>query len=169
LEDLAMVEEREGWFVVNVKNAGWYANAAFGRVCNFEDPKNRFPQTGVRIYVLEPGKSNCRYHRESAQEDFLVLSGECLLLVNGEEKRLEAWDYVHCPPGVTHVFVGAGDGPCAMLMIGHRPADLELFYPESELARRHGAETAMPTSEPRKAYSDCPRWEETEVPDWPMR
>ena len=162
-----MLEERGGWFVVNVRNAGWYRNAAFGKVCNFEDKDNPFPQTGVRLYVIEPGKSNCRYHRESAQEDFLVLSGKCRLLVNDEERTLEAWDYVHCPPGVSHVFVGDGDGPCAILMIGHRPEKHDLFYPRSELARRYGAEAPEPTPDPKVAYADCPRWEKSEPSTWP--
>jgi uncharacterized cupin superfamily protein len=161
-----MIEERDGWFVINVKDSRWAANQAFGKRCVLEQ-RGRFPQTGVGIHVLEPGKPNCRYHREEAQEDFLVLTGECLLLVNGEERRLKAWDFVHCPPGVSHVFVGAGNGPCAVLMIGHRPAKEQLWYPESELARRHGAETPEPTPEPRVAYSDVTRWEETEPPTWP--
>lgn len=86
------------------------AHPDFGKRCLFEtgDP---FPQTGINLAVIEPGQPNCRYHREAAQEDFLVLSGECLLLVNGEEKRLGAWDYVHCSLGVSHVFVGAGTAP----------------------------------------------------------
>jgi uncharacterized cupin superfamily protein len=162
-----MIEERDGWFVVNVKDSRWAGNPAFGRRCVLEQ-RGRFPQTGVGIQVLEPGKPNCRYHREEAQEDFLVLTGECLLLVNGEERRLKAWDFVHCPPGVSHVFVGAGDGPCAVLMIGHRPAKEQLWYPESELARRHGAEAPEPTPEPRVAYSDVPRWEEIDPPPWPL-
>ena len=162
-----MLEERSGWFVVNVKDAKWFSNPMFGKRCKFE-MEGRFPQTGIGLAVLEPGKPNCRYHREDAQEDFLVLSGECLLLVNGEERRLKAWDYVHCPPGVTHVFVGAGDGPCAVLMIGHRPAKDRIFYPESELARPHGAEAPEPTPEPPVAYSDVPRWEETAPQDWPL-
>jgi uncharacterized cupin superfamily protein len=163
-----MVEERDGWFVVNVKEATWWGHPAFGRGCSFEG-EGRFPHHGVRLHVLEPGKPNCRYHRENAQEDFLVLSGECLLLVNGEERKLRAWDFVHCPPGTTHVFVGAGDGPCAVLMIGHRPGDHELYYPESELARRHGAETPEPTPDPRVAYGDleAPR-EKIEPPEWPL-
>ena len=162
-----MLEERGGWFVVNVKNASWLANPSFGKRCKFE-PEERFPQTGVGIAVLEPGKPACRYHREDAQEDFLVLSGECLLLVNGEERKLGAWDFVHCPPGVTHVFVGAGDGPCAILMIGHRPPEKRIFYPESELARPHGAEAPEPTPEPAVAYSDVSRWEDTSPPTWPV-
>ena len=162
-----MIEERGGWFVVNVRNSRWVANPAFGKRCVLEQ-RGKFPQTGVRLHLLEPGKPNCRYHREEAQEDFLVLSGECLLLVNGEERRLKAWDFVHCPPGVSHVFVGAGDGPCAVLMIGHRPAKDRVYYPQSELARRYGAETPQPTPEPHVAYSDVARWEDTEPPSWPI-
>lgn len=161
-----MVEEQSGWYVVNVQEARWAAHPMFGKRCIFE--KEPFPQTGIGIAVIEPGMPNCRYHREGAQEDFLVLSGECLLLVNGEERRLKAWDFVHCPPGVSHVFVGAGDGPCAILMIGHRPAQHDLFYPESELARHHGAESPEPTPDMRVAYADVPRREEIPAPDWPL-
>ncbi|MCZ6696377.1 MAG: cupin domain-containing protein [Acidobacteria bacterium] len=162
-----MLEERSGWFIVNVKDARWAENPAFGRRCLFEK-EEPFPQTGVRIAVLEPGKPNCRYHRESAQEDFLVLSGECLLLVNGEERRLKAWDYVHCPPAVSHVFVGAGDGPCTILMIGHRPPDIEIFYPKNDRARSCNAEAPEPTPEPRVAYSDVTPWKPIDPPSWPI-
>jgi uncharacterized cupin superfamily protein len=162
-----MIEERGGWFVVNVKDANWRAHPVFGKGCSFE-MQGQFPQTGVNLRLLEPGKPACRYHREEAQEDFLVLAGECLLLVNGEERPLKAWDYVHCPPGVTHVFVGAGNGPCAILMIGHRPAEEQLFYPQSELARTYGAEAPEPTPEPRVAYSDVSPPESIDSPAWPL-
>ena len=164
-----MVEERGGWFVKNVRDATWMHNQAFGK-CAVFDAGNPFPQTGVHIFVLEPGKPNCRYHREEAQEDFLVLAGRCKLLVNGEERDLETWDFVHCPSGVTHVFIGAGDGPCALLAIGHRPADTKekLFYPESELARRYGAEAPEPTPDPRVAYADVGRRVEGEPAEWPI-
>jgi uncharacterized cupin superfamily protein len=162
-----MVEERGGWFVVNVRDARWRSHPNFGRRCSFE-MKEPFPQTGVGLAVLEPGKPNCRYHRESVQEDFLVLSGECLLLVNGEEKTLGPWDYFHCPPGVSHVFVGSGNGTCVVLMIGRRGKEKQLYYPASDLARRYGAETREPTPEPRVAYSDLKRWEEAPAPEWPL-
>lgn len=162
-----MVEECGGWQVVNVKDSRWAAKEKFGRRCVFEQ-HDRFPQTGINLQVLEPGQPNGRYHRENAQEDFLVLSGECLLLVNGVERRLTEWDFVHCPAGVTHVFIGAGDGPCAILMIGHRPEAHQLFYPESELARTHDAEAPEPTSDPRVAYSDVTGWAECEAPGWPL-
>src|SRR5690349_18329817 len=97
---------------------------------------NRFEQLGINIQVLEPGQPNCLYHRENAQEDFLVLFGECLVLIEGEELRLRAWDFVHSPAGTDHVFVGAGDGPCGILMVGFRPETEELFYPAAEVAGR---------------------------------
>ena len=112
-----MVEERGGWFIKNVKDAQWAGNDAFGVACGF-DGDTPFPQTGIHIFVFEPGKPNCRYHREEAQEDFLVLSGRAKLLVNGEEHAVKQWDFVHCPAGVTHVFVAEGDAPCALLAIG---------------------------------------------------
>jgi uncharacterized cupin superfamily protein len=162
-----MLEERDGWFVVNVQGAKWWGNSSFGKICSFE-MRGKFEQTGIHLALLEPGKPACRYHREDAQEDFLVLSGECLLLVNGEERPLKAWDFVHCPPGVSHVFVGAGEGPCALLMIGNRSEKERLFYPRSELAARHGAEAPEPTADPKVAYSDVPEREDVDPPAWPV-
>ncbi len=162
-----MVEEKDGWFVVNIKEAQWGKHPAFGLRCNFQK-EAPFPDVGINLFVVEPGMANCRYHRESAQENFLVLSGRCKLLVNGEERELKTWDFVHCPPGVTHVFVGAGDGPCALLAVGHRKAGgTELFYPESELARKFGAEAPEPTPDPRVAYGDVGPTEGISAPDWP--
>jgi uncharacterized cupin superfamily protein len=97
------------------------------------------------------------YHRENQQEDFLVLYGECLLLVEEQERRLGPWDFVHCPPETNHVFVGAGDGPCAILAVGARLANEEIVYPESELARRHNAGVETETPNPREAYAKYER------------
>ncbi len=162
-----MLEERDGWYVVNVREARWFSHPLFGMHCKFER-EDRFPEMGIHLAVLEPGRPGCRYHRESAQEDFLVLSGQCLLLANGEERRLEAWDFVHCPPGTSHVFVGAGDGPCVILMMGRRPVE-EIFYPRLPAARRHQAEAPEPTPDPQVAYSDVPPREPTDPPAWPPR
>lgn len=162
-----MVEEQGGWFVKNVHDAQWYRHPLFGAVCDLEGDAGRFPQTGVNIHLIWPGKPACRYHRENAQEDFLVLSGECRLLVNGEEQHLRAWDFVHCPPGVTHVFVGAGEGPCAILMVGHRPARRELRYPSHARAAEVDAEAPEETEDPKTAYSDQPAWERAGRPEWP--
>ena len=164
-----MIEERGGWFVRNVKDATWTNSDAFGRSCRF-DSADPFPQVGIHIYLLEPGKPNCRYHREEAQEDFLVLAGQCKLLVNGEIRPLEVWDFVHCPAGVSHVFIGDGDGPCALLAIGHRPGKgmERLLYPASELARRYNAESPTPTADPRVAYSDIKKRVRIDPPKWPI-
>ena len=142
----------DGWFVVNVRDVAWFTSDTFGSACRFESREAFFPQFGINLRALEPGKSNCLYHTESQQEDFLVLSGECRLLVNGEERLLGPWDFVHCPPGTEHVFVGAGDGPCVVLMAGARSDDEELLYPVSELAARYGASVEVETSDPKEAY-----------------
>ena len=89
--------------------------------------------------MLQPGQPNGMYHSETEQEDFLVLAGECLLLVEGEERPLRAWDFVHCPPGTEHIFVGAGDRPCVIFMAGARSEGRSIVYPRNELALRHGA------------------------------
>lgn len=142
------------WFVVNVRDAPWYTHRdAFGSRCSFESRDAPFEQLGINIRVLEPGQPNCLYHRESLQEDFLVLAGECLLLVAGEERKLQAWDFVHMPPGVEHVFVGAGQGPSVILMVGARSEEEELFYPVSELAQRYGASAEEDTPSPEVAYA----------------
>ena len=111
--------------------------------------------------MLAPGQPACYYHGENEQEDFLVLSGECLLLIEGEERRLKAWDFVHCPAWTEHVFVGAGDGPCAVLAVGTRLRD-DVVYPESGLAQRHGAGVGHETRNPREAYAELA--EDRDVP-----
>jgi uncharacterized cupin superfamily protein len=142
-----------GWFVVNVRDAEWWTSQSFGAGCSFETREFPFAQLGLNVSVLEPGEPNCLYHAESQQEAFLVLSGACQLLVAGEERLLEAWDFFHCPPGVEHVFVGAGDGPCVILMAGARTPDEQILYPVSELAARYGASASKETPFPKEAYA----------------
>jgi uncharacterized cupin superfamily protein len=154
------------WFTVNVRDAPWRSHDTFGASCRFESREAPFPQLGINVRVLQPGQPNCLYHSESLQEDFLVLHGECLLLVEEEEHRLGPWDFVHCPPGTVHVFVGAGDGPCVILMAGARDPDERLLYPESELAGRHGASAKAETTSPEEAYAPYPPPREERPPDW---
>ena len=154
------------WFVVNVRDARWWRHHAFGASCRFENRETPFEQLGVNIRVLQPGEPNCLYHSENLQEDFLVLAGECLLLVDGEERPLETWDFVHSPPGTEHVFVGAGDGPCAILMVGARSDDERLLYPVSEVARRHGASAEQETTSPEEAYASFARPAEGRPDRW---
>jgi uncharacterized cupin superfamily protein len=112
-----------------------------------------WPDTGVNVQVMQPGQPNCRYHSEPVQEDFLVLHGECTVILDGEERYLRQWDFVHCPAGVEHVFVGAGAGPCAVLMIGSRRRDAA-HYPVNEVAAKYDASVKEPTDDPAEAYAD---------------
>jgi uncharacterized cupin superfamily protein len=165
----------DGWFVVNVRDAAWLTNDALGARCVFEGgmpvlrrrpelPAHRFAQLGITLQVLRPGQPSGLYHAESNQEDFLVLAGECLLLVEGEERPLRAWDFVHCPPGTTHVFVGAGDGPCAIFMTGARTSEKDTVYPRSDQARRYRAGAERETHSAAEAYAPYPHWQ-PERPD----
>jgi uncharacterized cupin superfamily protein len=110
------------------------------------------------------------YHHESTQEDFLVLSGEPLLIVEGEERRLRQWDFFHCPPGTNHVIVGAGSGPSALVAVGLRDAAEDWgAYTVDETALRHGAGVEEETTDARTAYARFPgdrfsRYEEGWLP-----
>jgi glyoxylate utilization-related uncharacterized protein len=95
-------------FVANVRDLPWVHSSTFGSACVFESDDRRFPFVGYTLAVLEPGQPSDLYHRENTQEDFLVLRGACVLLLEGEERRLGVGDFVHCPPGAEHIFVGAG-------------------------------------------------------------
>jgi len=156
----------EGWFVVNVRDTEWAVTKEYGSGCGFESRAFRFEQLGFNICALEPGEPNCLYHSESLQEAFLVLSGECRLLVEGEERLLGAWDFFHCPPGTEHVFVGAGDGPCAVLMVGVRLPDEQILYPVSELAARYRASVEEETPDPKVAYAAFGGVEPGRPPYW---
>ena len=142
----------EGWFVVNARDTRWFGGE-LGRYLLFDSEEARFSQVGIGLGVLRPGEPNCMYHAEEAQEDFLVLAGECLLIVEGEERLLKAWDFVHCPSSTEHVFVGAGDGPCVVLGVGARRKGRGLRYPVNETALKHGAGVEVETSEPSVAYA----------------
>ena len=154
--DAGAVVEGDGWFVVNVAEVAWARYERSGEWTDLEPQDAPFTHYGIGIHVLRPGQPNGMYHGENVQEDFLVLSGECLLLVEGEERRLKAWDFVHCAPGTHHIFVGAGDGPCAILMVGARGGGKKLHYPRSELAARYGASAPEETDTPREAYREWP-------------
>lgn len=113
-----------------------------------------FDQIGVHVRVLEPGMANARYHVENTQEGFLVLDGECLVIIDGEEHRAVRWDLIHCAPGTPHVLVGAGDRPCTIFMFGSRREDHELHFPADATAARHGASVDRDTADRGEAYAD---------------
>jgi uncharacterized cupin superfamily protein len=148
----------DGWFVVNVRDALWSTaenseKKPPGSDCRFETPEFPFSQLGIKLRVLEPGQPNGLYHSENQQEAFLVLSGECKLLVEGEERLLRPWDFFHSPAGTEHIFVGAGDGPCVILMAGARLENEHLHYPVSELAARYEASVEVETSDFEQVYA----------------
>ena len=151
--EAGLVPDGEGWFVVNLVDAAAEADDV-GHAWIFETRETRFPHFGINVQVVEPGKPNCLYHREEGQEAFLVLHGECVLIVEGEERPLRQWDFFHCPPWTNHVIVGAGDGPCAILMVGARNAGEGLVYPRSEVAAKYGGSAAEETPDPKVAYAD---------------
>jgi uncharacterized cupin superfamily protein len=165
-----LVPEGDGWFVLAARDAPWAERPGMRRSCAFEG-EARFPQLGVNVSVLEPGRPSGMYHSEAGQEGFLILAGECLLLIEGEERRLRAWDFVHCPPGTEHVFVGAGSRPCVYVAVGARLAEHGLHYPAAELAQRHGAGVSAETRSPAEAYASFPRrlqrYRDGDLPDSP--
>jgi uncharacterized cupin superfamily protein len=141
-----------GWFVVNARDSRWLHNE-LGNYCPFEGAGDaRFEQLGINLNWLRPGESMTMYHHELGQEALLVLSGKCLLIVEGEERPLRAWDFFHCPPGTAHAIVGAGDEPSLVLAVGARGRK-GIVYPADETAKRHGAGVEEETSLPQEAYA----------------
>lgn len=154
-------------FVLNVADAPAFAHPRRATIIDFESDAAPWPDTGVNIQVMEPGQPNCKYHSEPVQEDFLVLHGECIAILDGEERHLRQWDFLHCPAGVEHVFVGAGDGPSAVLMIGSRREDAA-HYPVNEVAAKYDASVDEPTGDPAVAYAKWRREERTPTTvTWP--
>jgi uncharacterized cupin superfamily protein len=170
LEDLGsgLAPVDQGWFVVNVRDAEWWFAETRGARCPFEneygDPPVEFTQLGINLTVLEPGQTTL-HHAEANQEAFLVLSGECALLVEDEERRLQAWDLFHSPPWTGHAFAGAGTELCVILMAGSR-SDPGVHYPVSALAARYGASVATETSDWREAYANVEWFRRERPPSW---
>ena len=163
-----LVPNGEGWYVLNMRDAEWRHAEGRGAVCiiadDFEGWRDESAQLGINPFVLEPGEPMAMYHWEGDQEDFLVVSGEALLIVEGEERQLRAWDFVHCPPNTKHVIVGAGSGPCLVLAVGARDRD-ELGFPADEVAKRHGASVEEDTTDGGVAYARVPGREPTAYRD----
>jgi uncharacterized cupin superfamily protein len=165
--ELGLVPDGEGWFVVNARDVPWRHVEGRGAVCLLEGDVD-FKQIGVNPFVLGPGEPMAMYHWEADQEDYLVVSGEAVLIADGEERPLRAWDFVHCPPKVNHVIVGAGDGPCVVIAVGAREHEGDPNwggYPVDETAAKYGASVAEETSDPQQAYSKVPHRQPTRFRD----
>jgi uncharacterized cupin superfamily protein len=157
----------DAWFVGNVADLPWVTNEVLGDACVFEDGEHEFEQIGYTLAVLQPGQAGGRYHRElDNQEDFLVLAGECIAIVENEERPLRQWDFLHCPPGTEHGFVGAGDGPCLLFCCGAR-LSRRIVYVRNELALQHGVGVEEETTDPAVAYAPFPKWAPGRRVDWP--
>jgi uncharacterized cupin superfamily protein len=153
-----LVPTGAGWFVLNAQDAPWVVREGRGSYCEFEgfDGQADFSQLGINLTTLGPGEPMAMYHWEADQEDFLVLSGEAVLIVEGEERPLRQWDLAHCPAGTKHVIVGAGSGPCVLVCVGVRDRSTGPDwgeYPVDEAAIRHGAGVEQATSDPAVAYA----------------
>jgi uncharacterized cupin superfamily protein len=162
--DAGLVPASPGWFVMNARDARWFHKEGRGNSLPLTgsdefEAETYFPMLGMSLAVLAPGEPNSMYHWETEQEDFLVLSGEALLVVEGEERPLEQWDFVHCPPETRHVFVGAGDGPCVILAASSRQFQAKGpwgYYTVDEAARRHNAAPDEETQDAGAAYARFP-------------
>jgi uncharacterized cupin superfamily protein len=156
-------------FIMNLADAPAFSHPRRATIIDFESDDAPWPEVGVNVQVMHPGQPNCRYHSEPVQEDFLVLHGECIVILDGEEKTLRQWDFLHCPAGAEHVFVGAGDGPCAVLMIGSRRVEAA-HYPVNDVAAKYDASTSQTTDDPAVAYADWRREPRRPAPNpWPLR
>jgi quercetin dioxygenase-like cupin family protein len=169
--DHGVVPKGEGWFVLNLRDAEWRHVDGRGAICvaldDFEGERQDV-QLGVNPFVLRPGEPMAMYHREADQEAFLVVSGEAVLIVEGEERPLRQWDFVHCPPDTKHVIVGAGSGPCFVIAVGARAHHGQLGslgFTVDEVARRHGASVEEDTTDGAVAYASVPRREPTAYRD----
>ena len=160
-----------GWFVVNTAEAAWVTNDEWEASassspttsCSVADPTDGVRQAGRRLHDSGAGTGKAGlYHAESVQEDFLILMGECLLVIEEQERHLRTWDFVHCPPMTGHTFVATGSEPCVILATGNRRDDHERVYPRSEVALRHGAGSEVTTAEPERRG----RWEVKRPERW---
>jgi uncharacterized cupin superfamily protein len=159
--DGGLAPSEEGWFVLNAQQARWHHGEGRGARLAFEG-EPEFPQVGISLFVLAPGEPIGMYHWEADQEDFLVLSGEALLIIEGDERPLRQWDFVHCPAETKHIIVGAGDAPCAVLAVGAREHQAEGRwggYTVDEAALRHGAGVDKETADVDEAYARVPNRE----------
>jgi uncharacterized cupin superfamily protein len=161
----------EGWFVLNMRDAVWRHAEGRGAVCVVADDFegwHQLEQLGVNPFVLGPGEPMARYHWEADQEGFLVVSGEAVLAIEGQERQLRAWDFVHCPPNTKHVIVGAGSGPCLVIAMGARAHDGQpdsLGFTADEAAKRHGASVEADTTDGDVAYASLPQRKPTAYRD----
>jgi len=130
------------WLARNVRDLEWTENA-MGAYCDLlQGDDDTAEEFAINLNVLGKGQPMAIYHHEPHQEGFLVLRGECELIVDGDSRPLRQWDYVHTARDVPHVIVGAGDEPALVLAVGGRVGGGDATYPPEALAARYGASTS---------------------------
>ena len=165
--EVGRVPVDDGWYILNLSEIRWATVPSGGTWCGFGSPSHPSDRLGIGIHILWPGEAPGFYHEEDDLEGFLVLSGECIAIVEGEERRMGPWDYLHSPPGTRHITVGAGDGPCALLMVGTRSHGDRTRYIPDPVAARHGAAVEVESSSAREVYRDRPPIVPARSP-WPL-
>jgi uncharacterized cupin superfamily protein len=156
-----LVAAGPGWFVLNARDARWLEKPGMGHSLPLtgideHEAETLFPMLGMAIRVVGPGELSTTYHWETEQEDFLVLSGEGLLIVEGQERPVRRWEIVHCPPETRHAFVGTGDRPLVLLAASSRRFQKDGpwgFYSVDETAARHNASSPEETQDGSVAYA----------------
>jgi uncharacterized cupin superfamily protein len=157
-----------GWYVLNAREARWFERAGLARICELEPDDAPHREVGIGIGVVQPGRPSAMYHWEEAQEGYLILRGQAVLLIEGQERPLRAWDFVHLPAGTDHILVGAGSEPCVYLAVGARAeggAQVPVVYPVAEVAQRHDAGVFEKTRVPKEAYARFGGWRPQPYPE----
>ena len=162
--EAGMMPATVGWFVLNARDARWFEKPGQGHSLPLtgvdeHEAETFFPMLGMSLRVMNPGEPSTTYHWETEQEDFLVLSGEAILIIEGQERTLTQWDFVHCPPGSRHAFVGAGDGPCVLMCVGSRRFQKDGpwgSYCADPVAERYKASPPADTQDGQLAYARFP-------------
>lgn len=159
--EVGLLPKSQGWFVMNVRDTRWFDKPGQGfstslTGCDEYEAETFFPMLGMSIRVVKPGEPSTTYHWETEQEDFLVLAGEGILIVEGQERPVKQWDFVHCPPETKHAFAGAGEGPCVILCASSRQFQKDGpwgFYCADETAAKYSASSPEDTQDGSIAYS----------------
>jgi uncharacterized cupin superfamily protein len=155
------VPTTDGWFVLNVRDARWSRRPGMGHSCALTgrdeyEAETFFPMLGMSVKVVPEGEPSTTYHWETEQEDFLVLAGEGLAIVEGQERAVKQWDFVHCPPGARHAFVG---GPLVLLCASSRQFQKDGpwgYYCADDVAAKYNASSPEDTQHGSIAYARFP-------------
>jgi Cupin domain len=149
-----LVTDGEGWFVVNARESRWRDEGPLGSYCTFEG-KRAIPAFRDQYQRPRAGRDDGDVPPRDRQEAFLILAGECTLIVEGRGRQLVAWDFFYCPPGTGHSIVAAGRQAAVVLAVGARGRGVGggVVYPVCKAAARYGASVARETTSSAAAYA----------------